>query len=453
MNPAAFRKRKFTLVPLSIALVAFGIGSSGAQSPAQPLNFSTRMRVLTGENVGIGGFIITGTTAKHVVLRALGPSLEQLGVSGPLADPILELYDSNNMLVAQNDNWKDDPAQKALLEADNLAPSNDRESAVDEVLEPGAYTVIVRGKSDTSGVGLIEVYDLNPGSGSKLANISTRAFVDTGNNIVIAGFILGNDSGDDTIAVRGIGPSLTAFGVANPLFDPNLEIRNSNGTLLIENDDWQDRADQAAQLRQVGLQPSHQYESGIVALLQPGSYTALLTGLKNGTGVGLVEVYDLGASPPSVPVNATVTRVETGTSSTIEKQHVRFDPFQFSGTFRIRVYKPTAINHSDIGTRAALQGQTEPISFNASAAQIVAAIEAIPKAYYAYGQFGDLELDRGSFSYFASQGAINREPVVKLDPGGTAGAGFTIEFGSLVGDPPRYNTWVAGMPLITTSGP
>lgn len=406
------------------------------------------MRVQTGDNVGIGGFIITGMTPKHVVLRALGPSLKQFGVSGPLADPILEVYNSENVLVAQNDNWKDDPVQKAFLEAEKLAPTDDLESALDIMeLPAGSYTAVVRGKSDTSGIGLIEVYDLDQSGDSKLANISTRAFVETGSNIVIAGFVLRSDRADDRIAVRGLGPSLEEHAVSNPLKDPHLELRNSNGALLLANDDWGDNKAQAAELQEEGLQPRHSFESAIIASLPSGSYTALLSGLDNGTGVGLIEVYDLGLAPAStVPY---VKRMQAGAWNAIEKQHVRFDAPQFSRSFTISVYKPSTINKSDIGSRAALQGETAPIPFTASADDIEAALLEIPR-YYAYGQFGNLELDEGSFDYFASVGAINREPIVILDvEGGTAASGFTIEFGSLVGGERKYNTWVAGMPLVT----
>jgi hypothetical protein len=253
------------------------------------------MRVQTGDNVGIGGFIITGSTPKHVVLRAIGPSLAQFGVPDALADPVLELHGPGAFVTITNDNWRDDPVQAALIQADGLAPANDLESAIDATLAPGAYTGIVRGKNNSSGVGLIEVYDLNPSGSSKLGNISTRAFVSTGDNIVIAGFILGHNSGVDRIVARGIGPSLTAFGVPNALADPTLELRDSNGALLIANNNWQDDPVQAAELTAAGLAPTNPLESGIAATLPPGLYTALLAGLNNGTGVGLVEVYDRGA--------------------------------------------------------------------------------------------------------------------------------------------------------------
>jgi hypothetical protein len=253
------------------------------------------MRVQTGDNVGIGGFIITGTAPKHVLLRAIGPSLIGSGVPDALADPVLELHGPGGFVTITNDNWRDDAAQAALIQADGLAPSNDLESAIDATLAPGAYTGIVRGKNNTSGVALIEVYDLNPSVVSKLANLSTRAFVSTGDNIVIAGFILGHNSGVDRIVARGIGPSLTGFGVSNALADPILELRDGNGALLVANNNWQDDPAQAAELTAAGLAPTNNLESGIAATLPPGLYTALLAGLNNGTGVGLVEVYDLGA--------------------------------------------------------------------------------------------------------------------------------------------------------------
>ncbi|MEY2489638.1 MAG: hypothetical protein QOC70_1580 [Verrucomicrobiota bacterium] len=260
---------------------------------AQALNLSTRMRVQTGDNVGIGGFIITGSAPKHLLLRAIGPSIT--GVSGLLADPVLELHGPGGFATITNDNWMDDPVQKAAILATGLAPSNNLESAIDATLNPGAYTAVVRGKNNTSGIALVEVYDLSQAVLAKLANISTRAFVSTGNDIVIAGFVLGNNSGNDRVVVRGIGPSLTALGVANALANPTLELRDSSGTLLIANNDWQDNPAQAAELTAAGLAPTNPLESGIAMTLPPGAYTTLLMGLNNGVGVGIVEVYDRGA--------------------------------------------------------------------------------------------------------------------------------------------------------------
>jgi uncharacterized repeat protein (TIGR01451 family) len=265
---------------------------TAAPTPAQAVNLSTRMRVQTGDNVGIGGFIISGSAPKHVLLRALGPSIT--GVSGVLADPVLELHGPGTFATITNDNWREDPAQESAILATGLAPTNNLEGAIDATLNPGAYTAVVRGKNNISGLGLVEVYDLSQAVLAKLANISTRAFVSTGDNIVIAGFVLGNHSGSDRIVVRGIGPSLAALGVSNTLADPTLELRDSNGALLMANNDWQENAAQAAELTAAGLAPTNPLESGIAATLAPGAYTALLAGLNNGAGIGLVEVYDRG---------------------------------------------------------------------------------------------------------------------------------------------------------------
>jgi hypothetical protein len=268
---------------------------SPTPAAAQALNLSTRMNVLTGANVGIGGFIITGTGPKHLLLRAIGPSLTGSGVPNALADPVLELHGPGAFVTVTNDNWRDDPAQEALIIASGIQPTNDFESAIDVILSPGTYTAVVSGKNNITGVGLVEVYDLSPAAPVKLANISTRAFVGSGSDVVIAGFILGGNSGNDRIAVRGIGPSLTAQGVPNALADPILELRNGNGALLVSNNDWQDNPAQAAELIAAGLAPTDDLESGIATTLPPGTYTALLAGLNDGTGVGLVEVYDRGA--------------------------------------------------------------------------------------------------------------------------------------------------------------
>jgi hypothetical protein len=293
--PSATPTATATVAPSATPTATPSPTPTGTPTPAaQAINLSTRMRVQIGDNVGIGGFIITGTAPKHVLLRAIGPSLTGSGVPDALADPVLELHGPGAFVTITNDNWRDDPVQEALILADGIPPTNDLESAIDATLNPGSYTAIVRGKNNTSGIALVEVYDLSQAVLSKLGNISTRAFVSTGDNIVIAGFILGNHTGDDRIVVRGIGPSLTAAGVPNALANPTLELRNSNGALMAANNDWQDDPAQAAELTAAGLAPTNQLESGIATTLPAGLYTALLSGLNNGTGVGLVEVYDRG---------------------------------------------------------------------------------------------------------------------------------------------------------------
>ena len=285
-----------TLTPVptpTLTPVPSATPTPSATPAAQALNLSTRMRVLTGESVGIGGFIITGTGPKHLLLRAIGPSLTAQGVPDALADPVLELHGPSPFVTITDDNWRDDPAQETLIIASGIQPTNDLESAIDATLIPGSYTAIIRGNNNTLGVGLIEVYDLSQTAPAKLGNISTRAFVSTGSNIVIGGFFLGGGNLSDRVAVRGIGPSLTAQGVSNALADPVLELRDGNGTLLVSNNDWQDDQ-QASELMAVGLAPTNPLEAGILRALPPGPYTALLAGLNDGTGIGLVEVYDLG---------------------------------------------------------------------------------------------------------------------------------------------------------------
>ncbi|MFZ1218257.1 MAG: hypothetical protein WAO00_03140 [Chthoniobacterales bacterium] len=277
----------------TIKIASVASGCCGGAGRTRLDNVSTRLRVQTGDNIGIGGFIITGSAPKHVLLRAIGPSLSGLGVPGALQDPVMELHGPGAFVTITNNNWRE--TQEAAILATGIPPTDNRESAIDATLVPGAYTAVVTGNGNTAGVALIEVYDLEPEALSKLANISTRAFVGTGDNLVIAGFILGSGDGDSRIVVRGVGPSLTAFGVPNALANPTLELRDGNGALLIANNDWQDDPVQAAELTAAGLAPTSGLESAVAMTLPPGLYTALLRGLNNGTGVGLVEVYDRGA--------------------------------------------------------------------------------------------------------------------------------------------------------------
>ena len=284
-----------TATPTATATASLTPTPTPTPTPAaQTVNLSTRMRVLTDDNAGIGGFIITGNAPKHVIVRAIGPSLTRFSIPNPLADPVLELH-SPSFPTITNNNWRD--TQEAAIQATGLAPTDDRESAIDATLAPGSYTAVVRGQGNTSGVGLIELYDLNQAASSKLGNISTRAFVSTGGDIVIAGFTLGNHGADDRIVVRGLGPSLSAFGLSPVLADPVLELRDSNGALLFSNDNWMDDLANLLELISSGFAPPDLKEAAIAITLPPGAYTALLAGVNNGTGIGLVEVYDRGGPP------------------------------------------------------------------------------------------------------------------------------------------------------------
>ena len=220
--------------------IVYVAASTPTPTPAQQLNISTRMEVLTGDQVLIGGFIVTGNDPKEVVLRAIGPSLGAFGIANPLADPVLELHGSDGSLITMNDNWKD--SQQNQIEATGLQPSNDLESALISTLDPGSYTAVVSGKDGGTGVGLVEGYDVDQAADSEFGNISTRGFVETGTNVMIGGFILGGESGNANVVVRALGPSLTAFGVTGALADPTLELHDANGALVESNDNWRDGA-------------------------------------------------------------------------------------------------------------------------------------------------------------------------------------------------------------------
>jgi hypothetical protein len=240
----------------------------------------------------IGGFIVTGNVPKKVAIRGMGPALASFGITDFLADPFLELRSSSGALLQSNDNWRD--SQQAEIQALGLAPTDNREAVIVTTLTPGSYTALLTGKGGTTGVGLVEIYDVNPGADSQLSNLSTRGFVQGGNNVLIAGFILGgNNTGNDRIAIRGLGPSLSQFGLNPVLADPTLELHDSNGATLITNDDWMSDPVSAANLILFNLAPSNPKEAAIFTTLPPGTFTAILAGKNGGTGIGTVEVYNL----------------------------------------------------------------------------------------------------------------------------------------------------------------
>lgn len=248
------------------------------------------MRVGIGNELMIGGFIIAGNGPKRVALRGMGPILARSGIDDFLADPVLELRDSSGALLRRNNNWKDD--QRSDIEGTAFQPSDDRESVIVVTLNPGAYTALLTGNDETTGLALVEAYDLDSGAESQLGNISTRGFVRTDADVMIGGFILGNNTGATKIAVRGKGPSLRESGLRPVLEDPTLEIRNSDGALVIANDDWESDSASAAELIANGLALTHPKESGIFTTLPPGDFTAILAGKDGGIGIGLVEIYN-----------------------------------------------------------------------------------------------------------------------------------------------------------------
>jgi hypothetical protein len=247
------------------------------------LNISTRVRVEAGESAMIGGFIIAGEMPKKVLIRGLGPSLS---ITGALSNPVLELYDSAGKLIASNDNWVSD---RLNVLATAIPPTSERESAIMTTLSPGAYTAVVHDLSGQPGLGLVEIYDLDPNN-SVVANISTRGKVETGDNVMIGGFIIGG--ADYTrVIVRAIGPSLASQGILQPLMDPVLDIHDQYGSVVSTNDDW--RSGQQDEIIATGIPPADDKESAIVATLYSGSYTAIVRGKADTNGVALVEVYNL----------------------------------------------------------------------------------------------------------------------------------------------------------------
>jgi hypothetical protein len=194
-------------------------------------------------------------------------------------------------MISANDDWQSEPAQAMQLTDLGLAPQSPKESGLVTMLQPNSYTAILAGTNETAGIGLLEIYDGNQTANSQLANISTRGLVLTGGNVMIGGFILGGN-GNTHVVVRGIGPSLIPYGITDFLADPILELRDGNGATLVSNDNWQDDPS-ASQLTALGLAPQNAAESGIYRSLPPGAFTAILAGANSGTGIGLVEIYNV----------------------------------------------------------------------------------------------------------------------------------------------------------------
>jgi cyclophilin family peptidyl-prolyl cis-trans isomerase len=280
-----------TATDLDGAPVAQGFNVNVVAAPGRLVQLSTRMQVGTGDNALIGGFIMRGPSPKRLMIRGIGPSS---GLPGALADPTVELRDGSGAIVATNDNWGDAANKQDVIDT-GIAPSSPNESAILITVPSDStnafYTAIVRGANNTTGLGLVEVYDLDSGPGSTLLNISTRGQVGADPNALIGGFFVGGTDSKQ-ILVRAIGPSLAAAGVPNPLADPMLEFFNGQGTKIDSNDDWMN-SPQETQIQASGLAPTNAKESAILQTLAAGPYTAVVRGANNGTGVGSVEVYQL----------------------------------------------------------------------------------------------------------------------------------------------------------------
>jgi uncharacterized protein GlcG (DUF336 family) len=298
LAPLSIRADQFAYLGARLPYAKFPRDPSGADPPGPPpfipapeklANISTRLNAGTGDNQIIGGFIVTGDQQKEVIIRAIGPSLAPFGVGFVLADPTLELHDQAGALLASNDNWGD--SQRAEIEATGIPPTNELESAIVRTLAPGAYTAVAKGKDGGTGTAVVEVYDLDSTSNSTLANISTRGAVGVESDVIIGGFIVFGNDGNTRVLVRSIGPSLASSGMPNPMPDPTLELRDSNGTLIVENDNWRDGPQE--EIQETTLAPTNDLESAIVTTLPSGPYTAIIRERNGQSGIGLFEVYNL----------------------------------------------------------------------------------------------------------------------------------------------------------------
>jgi hypothetical protein len=257
-------------------------------------NIATRVSVETGDAVGIGGFIVRTTSPKRLLIRGTGPSLAGFIGSGFLADPVLQIKNASGTVLASNDDWR--LGQQAEISASGLAPVSDKEAAVILNLPGGNYTATLQGKNNGQGIGLVEIFDIGAESKADLGNIATRGLAGTGDDVLIGGFIVRDDSfknQSQRILIRGIGPSIPTSQVPNPLQDPYLELHDAQGTIITSNDDWQSSPDAAA-ISQTTIAPTNPKEAAILRTLAPGAYTTVMRGATGGTGIGLVEIYNLG---------------------------------------------------------------------------------------------------------------------------------------------------------------
>ena len=306
-----------SIAAIVIALAATSVAIPNANA-SRLGNISTRAFVQTGDNVMIGGFIVQGTGPKTVILRAIGPELSAppYNIPNALADPTLDLHNGSGTLIASNNNWQTTiiggiitTNQVSAIQNSGHAPTQPSESAIIATLQPGNYTAIVRGANNTTGVALVEVYDIDGQVSSILGNVSTRAFVQTADNVMIGGFIV-QGTEQKSVIVRAIGPELSAppFNIPNALGNPTLELHNGSGALIASNDNWQTTiiggiitSSQVSAIQNSGHAPTQASESAIIATLPAGNYTAIVRGVNSTTGIALVEVYDLTATPNPTP--------------------------------------------------------------------------------------------------------------------------------------------------------
>jgi hypothetical protein len=371
------------LLPVFLLPNAFGDATpSPTPSSSHLANISTRLNVGVDDDVLIAGFIVRGPDTKKVILRAIGPSLVAFGVIGAMADPTLELHDATGATIATNDNWQSS-SQVNEIRASGLAPTDPLESAIVATLQPGSYTAIVRGANNTTGVALVECYELDPGA-TRLMNVSTRGRVGAGDQVLIGGFIVTGDV-SKTVIVRALGPSLATgpHPLPGALVNPSLELHDASGNLLSSNDDWIHSPDHAA-IAASGLAPPDWRESAILATLNPGNYTAIIRGVNNTTGIGLAEAYDL--DPISMPGIWIAVRTDGHAGSGTESDPydgstmAKFDAIMADnfktppnttinlgpGTFRTSVTKPWTIRPGWVIAGTGMYETTVQLAGNAS---------------------------------------------------------------------------------------
>jgi hypothetical protein len=258
-------------------------------------NLSTRGYVGTGDSVMIAGFIVSGTGTTTVTIRALGPTIAAApyNVAGTITDPVLTIVDGAGQVVASNDNWGDFTASSDI-QAGGRAPSGPSEAVVQISVTQGNYTAIVTGAGGATGVSLVEVYDEGTGGDSiELSNLSTRGYVGTGDSVMIAGFIVGGDTGSSsTVTVRALGPTIAAapYNVAGTITDPVLTLVDGSGQVFATVDNWESSTSASA-VTASSRNPVNAVESAHQFSVSPGNYTAIVTGAGGNTGVSLVEVY------------------------------------------------------------------------------------------------------------------------------------------------------------------
>jgi hypothetical protein len=281
------------------ALAPVSVGAAVARL----INLSTRARVGAESEVLIAGFNVAGSEPRAVLVRAVGPALLAVDPNfpDPLADPVVEVFDRDSRRLARNDNWSDDGAAGALGAAFASVgafpfPAASRDAAVRLILAPGDYTAVISGAGGSTGTALAEVYEENANGASRLTNLSSRTLVRVGSEVMIAGFVVRGDQ-PARLLIRAIGPGLADFGVPGTLANPQLAIY-SGGTELAANDDWAAGPD-AAQVRSTAASigafalPEGSADAALLLTLEPGNYSATVSGVNSTTGVALVEVYQL----------------------------------------------------------------------------------------------------------------------------------------------------------------